>query len=135
MGPVIRVANYSLQHRQKEKLLEFIQQIYESEYNIEIYSHQVVSVCLRLLSEYKSNKSIEEIIKLIASTIFHLIKKSERHSNIINNLVHKVKFYGEPLVRTLYYLFKIVLNEKPELFAKTLLETTHQEFHSLLTHN
>lgn len=52
LGPIIRVSSYPLYQRQKEKLLEFIKELYCKGYNglLEVYNYQIVSVCLRLLN-------------------------------------------------------------------------------------
>lgn len=54
---------------------------------------------------------------------------------IINSLLTKIKIFGESLVKTLYHLFKTIINENPELLSKPILEKANHEFHSILTHN
>jgi hypothetical protein len=81
---------------------------------------------LRLLSENKGSKKVDEIITLVSSTLFSLIQKSERKGQILLNLLHKIKIYGEGLVRTLYQLTKTIIKEKPGLLPKPIMEQAHQ---------
>lgn len=52
LGPIIRVASYPLYQRQKERLLEFIRDLYKNGYKgaLEVYNYQVVSICIRVLN-------------------------------------------------------------------------------------
>ena len=45
---------------------------------------------------------------------------------IMKNLLQKIKVFGEPLVRALYYLFKMIINEKPKLLATPTYEKANQ---------
>ena len=58
MGPIIRVASYGIYQREKERLLEFIRDLYSEKHSsaLEVFNYQVVSVCLRILSESYSTK-------------------------------------------------------------------------------
>jgi hypothetical protein len=53
VGPVIRTVNYPLLMKQKVQMMEFLDAVYKKHFNIEVYSHQILSVCFRLLQEFK----------------------------------------------------------------------------------
>lgn len=65
MGPLVRVASYGIFQREKERLLDFIRELYDSQYkaSLEVFNYQVVSVCLRILSENYSQKKSATMIE------------------------------------------------------------------------
>ena len=58
VGPVIRIANYPLLPRQKIRIIELLISILNQKLNISAYTPQMLSVCLRLLQEYKLNNDL-----------------------------------------------------------------------------
>lgn len=54
IGPIIRAANYPLAMRQKILLMDFLSSVYQKRFNIEVYSNQILSICFRLLQEFKT---------------------------------------------------------------------------------
>ena len=58
VGPVIRVVNYPLSMRQKINLMDFLSSVYLKRFNIEVYSNQILSICFRLLQEFKKRDEI-----------------------------------------------------------------------------
>lgn len=55
VGPVIRISNYPLLQRQKIKIMELLMSIIKQNYKIDAYNNQILSVCLRLLQEFKNS--------------------------------------------------------------------------------
>lgn len=55
VGPVIRISNYPLLQRQKIKIMELLMSIINQNYKIDAYNNQILSVCLRLLQEFKNS--------------------------------------------------------------------------------
>ena len=71
VGPIIRISNYPLLMRQKLKIIEFLISIFKSNFKIGAYNNQIMSVCIRLLQEFKNN---EDIMHVVANVYYTLIE-------------------------------------------------------------
>ena len=117
IGPVVRVVNYQLQMKQKILLMDFISSIYAKGFNIQVYSNQILSICFRLLIEFKNK---EEMIQCVSNELQNLLVHSNDKNKLMLTIISKVKIYGTVLIETIYYLIKNLMSEKIELPKKTL---------------
>lgn len=58
VGPVIRISNYPLLQKQKLRIMELLNSILNQGFKVEAYNNQILSVCLRLLQEYRNSQEI-----------------------------------------------------------------------------
>ena len=115
-GPIIRVSNYPLLMRQKIRIMELLINIFKAGFKIDAYRNQIMSVCLRLLQEFKHNN---EIMHIVADTYYALLSHSVLKKEIILPLFAKLKTFGGNLMQTIYYLVKKIVKDGLEL-PKTL---------------
>lgn len=112
VGPVIRISNYPLLLRQKLRIIELVISISDQKFNIEPYRNQILSVCLRLLQEFKNN---DEVMQTIAKVYFTLLKNTVLKQQLITAILAKIKVIGNNLIHTFYHLINSVLKEGLEL--------------------
>jgi len=55
VGPLIRISNYPLLQKQKIRVMELLSTILKQNYKLDAYINQMLSVCLRLLQEFKNS--------------------------------------------------------------------------------
>lgn len=55
VGPIIRISNYPLLQKQKIRIMEVLIAILSKAFKIDAYNNQILSVCLRLLQEFKNS--------------------------------------------------------------------------------
>lgn len=56
VGPIIRISNYPLLQKQKIKIMSVLINILKESFKIDAYNNQILSICLRLLQEFKSSE-------------------------------------------------------------------------------
>jgi hypothetical protein len=56
VGPIIRISNYPLLQKQKIRIMELLISILKQTFKIDAYNNQILSVCLRILQEFKNSE-------------------------------------------------------------------------------
>ena len=131
IGPIVRVVNYPLLMKQKILLMEFVSAVYQKRFNIEAYSTQILSICFRLLQEFKQR---DEMMQCISETFRHLLLSSVNKNELMLAIIAKIKVYGNVLVEAVYHLVKRLINEKIDL-PKVTYEKAYEEFNHICVHN
>lgn len=93
--------------KQKILLMEFISTVYQKSFIIEVYSTQILSICFRLLQEFKQR---DEMMDCIAVTFRHLLSSSVNKNELMLAIIAKIKVYGNVLVEAVYHLVKSLIN-------------------------
>lgn len=137
LGPIIRVSSYPLYQRQKERLLEFIKEMYCKGYDglLEVYNYQVVSVCLRVLNESRLlNKKSSDMTEEIAKTLYFVITKQKNARNrdlLINFIQEKIK--GETLAELMYKITEQIVRESTDSLSNTTYAKIKNNFEELIS--
>lgn len=112
IGPIIRAVNYPLMMKQKILLMDFLSSVYQKRFNIEVYSNQILSICFRLLQEFKSK---DEIMQCVSNEFQNLLLHSTNKNELMLTIISKIKVYGNVLVEAVYHLVKSLINENIDL--------------------
>jgi len=112
IGPIVRAVNYPLMLKQKILLMDFLTSVYQKRFNIEVYSQQILSICFRLLQEFKQR---EEIMQCVANEFQNLLLNSVNKNELMLAIIGKIKVYGNVLVEAVYHLVKSLINEHIDL--------------------
>jgi division protein CdvB (Snf7/Vps24/ESCRT-III family) len=128
VGPIIRISNYPLLQRQKIRIMELLIKIRNLKFKLDAYNNQMLSVCLRLLQEFKSS---DEIIQIVSETYYSIIDNTVLKKDIVTAILNKLKTIGGNLMQTVYFLVKKIIKERMEL-PKTVFEKIHEEINSIL---
>ena len=128
VGPIIRISNYPLLQRQKIRIMELLIKIRNQKFKLDAYNNQMLSVCLRLLQEFKSS---DEIIQVVSETYFSMIDNTVLKKDIVTAILNKLKIIGGNLMQTVYLLVKKIIKEKMEL-PKNVFEKIHEDINSIL---
>jgi len=128
VGPIIRISNYPLLQRQKIRIMELLIKIRNQKFKLDAYNNQMLSVCLRLLQEFKSS---DEIIHVVSETYFSMIHNTVLKKDIVTAILNKLKIIGGNLMQTVYLLVKKIIKEKMEL-PKNVFEKIHEDINSIL---
>jgi hypothetical protein len=122
VGPIVRISNYALLQKQKISIMEILINILKQNFRIDPYINQILSICLRLLQEFKNS---EEVMRVIADTYMALIISTSLKQELVLAILGKIKTFGANLVHSFYYLVKSILQDKVEL-PKTLYEKIYE---------
>jgi hypothetical protein len=127
VGPLIRISNYPLLMRQKVRIMELLGNVYKQGFRLEVYTNQVLSVCLRLLQEFKHK---EEAIETVANIYFLMLQHTVLKKEIVVAILGKLKAFSSTLTEAIYCLVKKIIKDGLEL-PKNLLEKIHEEVTAL----
>lgn len=78
-------------------------------YKIDVYNNQILSVCLRLLQEFRNS---EEVIHTVADTYFSVLKSTTLKQELLMSLLTRLKTFGQNLIQSFYYLVKAIVNSE-----------------------
>ena len=130
VGPIIRISNYPLMQRQKLRIMELIISILDQKFKVEAYRNQLLSVCLRLLQEFRSN---DDVVESVANVFFSMLMNTVMKKEIVIALLGKLRAVGSNLIIAFYYLTKKIIKEGLEL-PKNLFEKMLEEINAMLLH-
>jgi len=108
--------------------MELLIKIRNQKFKLDAYNNQMLSVCLRLLQEFKSS---DEIIHVVSETYFSMIHNTVLKKDIVTAILNKLKIIGGNLMQTVYLLVKKIIKEKMEL-PKNVFEKIHEDINSIL---
>ena len=98
--------------------MELLINILKQSYKIDAYNNQILSICLRLLQEFKSS---EDIMRVVADTYLALLIGTSLKQELMMSILTKLRTFGANLVNSFYYLIKSIVIQKVEI-PKQLLE-------------
>jgi hypothetical protein len=131
VGPVLRICNYPLMQKQKLRALQLLGSVLGSGFSLAPYTVPILSVCLRLLAEFRSS---QEVVRVVADTYLALLLASPLRQQLLLQIMSKLRSSGPSLVHAFYYLMKDILKKGVEL-PRALLEKVAEECYGLLTHS
>lgn len=106
VGPIIRISNYPLLQKQKIRIMEVLIAILSKAFKIDAYNNQILSVCLRLLQEFKNS---EEVMRVVARAYLSLLTGTSLRQELILTILGKLRTFGANLVHSFYYLVKSII--------------------------
>jgi hypothetical protein len=89
--------------------MEILINILKQSFKIDAYNNQILSVCLRLLQEFKNS---EEVMRVVGDIYFALLTGTSLKQDLILTILGKLKTFGANLVHSFYYLIKSIVTEK-----------------------
>lgn len=111
--------------------MEVLIAILSKAFKIDAYNNQILSVCLRLLQEFKNS---EEVMRVVARAYLYLLTGTSLRQELILTILGKLRTFGANLVHSFYYLIKSIIVERIEL-PKTLYDKVYQECMIILLTN
>lgn len=111
--------------------MELLINILNQNFKITAYNNQILSVCLRLLQEYRNS---QDIIEIVAKTYFSLLKITVLKQDLIISILGRIKSIGQNLIQSFYYFIKSIVKEEIEL-PKNVFEKVFEEITATTLHN
>ena len=105
--------------RQKIRIMELLIKIRKLKFKLDAYNNQMLSICLRLLQEFKSS---DYVFQVVSDTYYSIIENTVLKKEIVHAILGKLKVIGGSLMQTVYYLVKKIIKENMELPKNNLLE-------------
>jgi hypothetical protein len=111
--------------------MELLINILKQSYKIDAYNNQILSICLRLLQEFKSS---EDIMRVVADTYLALLIGTSLKQELMMSILNRLRTFGANLVNSFYYLIKSIVIQKVEI-PKQLFEKIYEECMIILLTN
>lgn len=86
--------------------MEVLIAILSKAFKIDAYNNQILSVCLRLLQEFKNS---EEVMRVVARAYLFLLTGTSLRQELILTILGKLRTFGANLVHSFYYLIKSII--------------------------
>jgi hypothetical protein len=106
VGPIIRISNYPLLQKQKIRIMELLVSILKQSFKIDAYNNQILSVCLRILQEFKNS---EDVMRVVGETYLALLTGTSLKQELVLTILSKLKTFGANLVHSFYYMIKSII--------------------------
>ena len=86
--------------------MELLVSILRQSFKIDAYNNQILSVCLRILQEFKNS---EEIMRVVADIYLALLTGTSLKQELVLTILSKLKTFGANLVHSFYYMVKSII--------------------------
>lgn len=86
--------------------MELLILILRKPFRIDAYNNQILSVCLRLLQEFRNS---EEIMRVVADTYLALLLGTTLKQELLLSILARLKTFGANLLHSFYYLIKSIV--------------------------